>query len=314
MNLVNNNTHRDISIRNVQVYDPSALGGVRPLNAVSTAQDAIVSMEGIEIRRPTNEISDLIPGVTLTVRGVSDRPVRLQVEPDREGVKDAIISFVGNYNRLMAEINILTRNDDRIIDELTYLTREERAEYRERLGAFSGDSTLMQVRNTLMNIISNPYPTSAERDLALLAQLGIGTDVRFGGATGGFDAARPRGYLEIDEAVLDAAIASRLPAIKELFGSDTTGDLLVDTGVAFSVDALMRPYTETGGIVSLKTSTIDARISQETSRIQTLDRQLAAREADLRRQYGQMEGAYNRMEQMSTSLDRFSQQNSNTLR
>jgi len=41
-----------------------------------------------------------------------------------------------------------------------------------------------------------------------------------------------------------------------------------------------------------------------------MDQQLSAKEADLKKQYNQMEGAYNRMQQMSTSLDRFQQQNS----
>ena len=311
LNLVNNNTHRDVSIQNVMVYDPASLGGIKPLNPVSTAQDAIVSMEGIEIRRQGNEINDLVPGVTIVARGVSDRPVKLTIEPDRESVKGAIFDMIGNYNRLMSEINVLTRNDDRIIEQLSYLTKEEKDEYRQRLGAFSGDSTLMQMRNSLMSIINTPYPTSEEKELSLLTQIGIGTDVRRSGASGGFDASQLRGYLEIDEKVLDAAIASKLPAIKQLFASDTTGDLLADTGVAFHIDALTKPYSESGGIIALKTGNITSRIEQEKRRILTLDRQLASKEAELKRQYGQMESAYSRMEQMSSSLDRFQQQNSN---
>ena len=311
INLVNDNTHRDISMRNVQVFDPSAMGGIKPLNAVSTAQDAIVAMEGIEIRRPKNDINDLIPGVTVTVRGVSDRPVKLNVEPDREGVKDAIVTLVGNYNRLMAEINVLTRSDTQVIAELSYLTKEEQDDYKNRLGAFSGDSTLMQMRNNLLQIATAPYPTSEEQNLALLAQIGVGTDVRRGGASAGYDASRLRGYLEIDEKVLDAAIASKLPAIKELFGSDTSGDLLVDTGIAYSLDALTKPYAESNGLIALKTTTINSRVEQEKRRIETLDRQLASKEAQLKKQYGQMEGAYSRMEQMTNSLNNFQQQNSN---
>ena len=314
MDLANNNTHRDISVQNVQIYDPSTVGGIRPLNPVSTAQDAIISMEGIEIRRPKNEISDLVPGVTITARGASDRPVKLTVEPDRESVKEAIINFVGNYNRLMSEINVLTRRDDRILDQLSYLSKEERDEYRERLGAFQGDSTLQQIRNSMIRIVTTPYPTSEERELALLSQIGIGSDVRRSGASGGYDPNQLRGYLEIDEKALDAAIATKIPAIKQLFASDTTGDMLADTGIAFHMDALTRPYTEMGGIISMKTGSFNTRIAQEQRRIETLDRQLANKELELRRQYGLMEGAYSRMEQMGTSLDRFQQQNSNNNR
>ncbi|MDR1277191.1 MAG: flagellar filament capping protein FliD [Treponema sp.] len=310
INIENDNTHRNISLRNITILDPTAQGGVKARHAVSQAQDAVVSMEGIEIKRPSNSIDDLIPGVTLTVRGISERPVTLGIQPDREGVKNAIISLVGNYNRLMAEINVLTRNDDRIIEELSYLSADEQEAMRKRQGVFSGDSTLNQFKNTLQRTAASPYPTSQERDMALLTQIGVGTDVRRSGG-GSYDPSRLRGYLEIDEKALDEAISAKLPAIQQLFGSDTNGDLIVDSGLAYMIDTLAKPFVESGGLVSLKTGTIDSRISQDKRRIDTMERQLAAKEAALKLQYGQMEGAYNRMERMATSLDQFSQQNSN---
>jgi flagellar hook-associated protein 2 len=314
INVTNRNTHRDVSLRNIEVFDPSSVGGVKPLNAVSQAQDAIIAMEGIVIRRSSNNIDDLLPGVTLTVKAATEKPVKLNVEPDREGVKDAIIGLVGNYNRLMAEINILTRTDDKVIEELSYLSKDEQDDYRKRLGVFQADSTLSQFRSTLQRVTSAPYPTSMERDLALLTQIGIGTDVRRGGASAGYDPSRLRGYLEIDEKALDAAIAAKFAGIKELFGYDSNGDLLADTGVAYSLETMTKPYVETGGFVALKTGTVDNRIDQEKRRIDTLDRQLANKESALKIQYGQMESAYSRMEQMSGALDNFSQQNSSNNR
>ena len=307
LNIENNNTHREISIGNVEILDPTVLsGGLIPVNAISTARDAVITIEGIEITRPSNSIDDLIPGVTLNVRGVSERPVELNVGTNIEGVKDAIINFVGNYNRLMAEINVLTRRDDRIIDELTWLSREEAAEMRERLGVFSGDSSLNSLRNSLQRIVTSPFPTSMENELALLAQIGISSNAA--GGTG-FDQSRMRGYLEINERVLDAALENNMQAVRQLFASDTTGDMIMDTGVAFHIDALARPFVEIGGIISIRTNTIDSRIRQDTRRIETLDRQLAAREQELRIQYARMEAAFARMEQMNNSFDNFNQQN-----
>jgi flagellar hook-associated protein 2 len=311
MELINNNTHRTVSVRNIRFFDPEVTGGVKPRSPISAARDAVVVMDGIEIKRPSNKIDDLIPGVTLTVKNPSDYPVRLGVEPDRESIKEAVISLTGNYNRLMAELNVLTRNDDRLIEELSYLSPEEQADLRKRLGAFSGDSTLNQLKNNLQRAAAVPYPTSAERDLSMLVHLGIGTDVRRGGATSGYDVSRLRGYLEIDEKTLDAVLETRLPAVQQLFGNDTDGDLIVDSGIAYAIEGLAKPYMEIGGIIALKTGTIDSRISQEQRRIETMDRQLAAKEAGLKNQYGQMEGAYNRMERMSTSLDQFSQRTNN---
>jgi flagellar hook-associated protein 2 len=307
----NRNTHRDLSIRNIQIFNPEAPGGFRPRNPVSTAQDAFITMEGIEIQRDTNTIDDLIPGVTLNLRGPSAKPVTLGVEPDREGVKNSIITLVGNYNRLMAEMNVLTRNDARILDELSYLSEEERQEMQKRLGAFSGDSVLSQFKSSMQRAASMPYRTSGEeQDYILLAQIGISTDARRAGLGGGYDPARLRGYLEIDEKVLDAALETKLPMIQQLFGSDSDGDLIVDSGLGFTIENLSRPYVESGGFISLKTGALDSRITQDRRRIDTMDRQLAAKEAQLKMQYGQMEGAYNRMEQLSNSMENFSRQSS----
>jgi len=326
LNVENSNTHREVSIGKIEIFDPTATnGGLRALNPVSTARDAVITMEGIEITRPTNNIDDLIPGLTLNVRGVSERPVELSVRADLEGVKNAIISFVGNYNRLMAEINVLTtptrtgirdeygnfsrsERADRIVDELTYLTAEEAAEMKNRVGAFSGDSTLNNLKNNLMRSVTAPYPTDMERELAMLAQIGISTNA---GKITGYDISQLRGYLQIDEKILDAALENNMPAIKQLFANNTSGDVIMDTGIAVNVDTLVRPFTETGGIISLKSSTLDSRISQDERRIATLDRQLASKEAELKIQYSRMESAYARMEQMSTSLENFSQQNRN---
>ncbi|GHU92578.1 flagellar hook-associated protein 2 [Spirochaetia bacterium] len=314
IDLTNRNTHRDISIRNIEIFDPDAPTGLVPKNAISIAQDAIVNMDGIEIKRPTNTIDDLIPGVTITAKGSSDRPVVLGIQPDREQIKESIISLVGNYNRLIAEVNVVTRNDAQIIEELSYLSDDERTEMKKRQGAFSGDTTLNQFKSSLQRAATTPYLTQSEQDLALLAQIGIGTDVRRSGAGAGYDASRLRGYLEIDEKTLDGALETKLSAIQQIFGYDTDGDLIVDSGVAYAMDSLTKPYVESGGFISLKTGTIDSRISQDKRRIETMERQLAAKESALKVQYGQMEGAYSRMESMSNSLDNFSQQNSNNRR
>jgi len=304
--VINGNTHRDIALQNLRIYDSEANEGLRPLHAVSTAQDAVLSMDGIQVSRSSNTIDDLIPSVTLTLKGSSDRPVKINVEPDRQASKDAIIGLVANYNRLLADLNVLTRNDDKIIQELSYLSKDEQDEMKKKLGTMQGDSTLNTFKATLQRIATSSYPTSLERDMAMLAQIGISTDARKAGSSQGYDASRLRGYLEIDEKVLDQALQTKLPAIKELFGKDTDGDLIVDSGFAFSLDNLIRPYVQTGGIIALKTSGLDNRIGQEEKRIESLDKQLAAKEQSLKQQYGKMEGALNSMEKTSSSLDQFS--------
>ena len=304
----NDNTHRSVSIRNIQLFDPTPVGGdVRPLNPVSTARDAIVLMDGIEIQRPSNTIDDLLPGLTLNARAVSETPVTLDVEADTEAVKDAVITLVGNYNRLMAELNVLTRNDESVIRELTYLTDEERNELRGRLGVFSADNDLVRFRGRLQQIMTSSYSDSYGQE-HLLSSFGIMTDARRGG---GYDPTKMRGYLEINESAFDEALRTNMDTLKQLFGRDSDGDLIIDTGLAYTLNQTLQPYVEMGGIIAAKTSGLDSRISANDRRIETLDRQLTIKEQTLKTQYSELEGAYTRMERLSDSLEQFGRQTGN---
>lgn len=302
----NNNTHKDVLVRSARVLDPTEISGFRPSNPANTARDAVILMEGIEVIRPSNRIDDLVPGVTLNLHAASDKPVSLTVEPDRPAAKEAIITLVGNYNRVMAELNVLSRREDAVINELTYLSEDERKTYQERLGMFQGDSTLGQLRATLQRIMMDAYPTREGE--AVLAGFGISTNSQPGG---GFDSSRMRGYLEIEEKKLMDALQNEFHRVRDVFGRDTDNDLIIDAGAAFAMDSLIRPYVETGGIVSLKTRTIDGMISREQTTIANLDVQLARKEQDLKRRYGMMESALNQMESSSSAWDNFSRQQNN---
>ncbi len=300
----NGNTGRDVRVQGVRVYDPTEVAGLRPKNPVETARDSIVLMDGIEVTRPTNSISDLVPGLTLNLWNSSEKPVKLTVEPNRKGAKESLIALVGNYNRLMAELNILARPDEKILDEITYLDDDEKKKYVERLGLFQGDSTLSQLRTTLQRTMMDAYPTNSGSNL--LANFGISTDSR---RSGSYDASRLRGYIEIDEAKLDAALKENFNRIRDTMGYDTDGDLIIDSGAAFKIDNLAKAYVETGGIVQIRTRTIDDQITRQKRDIENLETQLVRKEDDLKRKYGMMESALGQMERSSGAWDNFNTQN-----
>jgi flagellar hook-associated protein 2 len=301
INVRNSNTQRRISIRNVELYDPTSRGDLRPVNAVSSAQDAILEVDGIRVVRPSNSVSDLIEGVTLELRGTSSRPLDINVEPNRESVKNAMIDLVFRYNQLLTEINILTRNEQAVVDEITYFTDDEREEALEQLGMLQGDSTLRNLKSRLQTVMMNAYPTDAGSAMTLLAQIGISTNAS--GPGGGFDASRLRGYLEINEQQLDAVLAQELGPLRQLFGSDTDSDQVVDTGVAFEIDTLTRPYVQVGGIVATRTGTIDSSIDRTEDRIERENDRLVDREIELRNDFGRMEGALNSLEENQRALE-----------
>lgn len=296
------NTHRKVSVESITVEDRASRGDVTPARAVSTAGNAVLKLEGIEIERSSNEIDDIIPGVTFNLRGPSDGPVEISIEPDKEQIKERLIQFVGTYNQLVTKLNILTSSNENVVNEIEYFTDEEREEALDQLGLFQGDSTFIQLKNRLQQIISAPYETSADNRLSMLSQIGISTNSS--GFGGGLDARRLRGYLEINEGVLDSTLDSDLvPAIRELFGRDSDGDLVVDTGLGYEADQYTTFYTRTGGLIATRISGINQRIQRADNDIEAMEVDLDRKEQQLRIKYGQMESALSTMEENSRALD-----------
>jgi flagellar hook-associated protein 2 len=303
----NVNTHRVVTVSQIRLYNPEARGDMEPKNPVATASDAVIEIDGIEVIRESNEIDDVIQGVSLNLRRPGDFPVEIDITPDREAVKNTIIEFVGYYNQLISQINIYTGRDESVVNELDYLSDDEREKALEQLGLFQGESSLTQMKTRMQRIMMDPYTTREGSELSLLAQAGISTNSAAGG---GLRASRLRGYLEIDEGALDTTLETRLQGVKDLFGYDSDGDLVVDQGAGFSIDEYIRPYVQTGGIITYKTSAIDGQIDRSDSRIESLERSLERKEQQLRREYGMMEGALRQMEDSSRALDSFNNQNS----
>lgn len=306
ISITNNNTHRNVSLRDLQIFDTQTRGDVAPVNAISTARDAIVAIEGIEVIRPGNSITDLVDGVTLDLRSPSTIPVEISVEPDRDSVTDSLIQFVFYYNELIREINILTRSERVIVDELTNLSTEERDEAIQKLGLMQGSLALNSLKTRLQRIMMDPYPTDAGRELTLLAQMGISSNES--GFGGGFEASRLRGYLEMNPQEVDSALRTHFESVRQLFGSDSDGDRAVDTGIAFNIDQYVRPYTQIGGIIATRTGNIDTSISSTQDRIDREEERLTRVEAQYRSDFAQMEAAMGRLQENQATFENLNSQ------
>ena len=135
----NKNTGTSYEISNITALDPVKDLGYGPKHPVSTADDAIIKYEGITITRPSNKIDDVVPEITLNVHDKTEKTATIAVKPDVDASKNAIIEFVGKYNQAVAELNILSQNKQEIIDELDYLTADEKEAEQKKLGLFQSD-------------------------------------------------------------------------------------------------------------------------------------------------------------------------------
>ena len=305
----NKNTGHKVFVSDMITYDPTVKTGYQPNNAISTAKDAVIKYEGITISRPTNDIDDVVPEITLHLHEKTEKTATLSVKPDTDASKQALIDFVGKYNQAVAEINILSQDKEDIINELEYLSDDEKEKEHEKLGMFLTEFSLTSIKSNMSNIISGDYRFSDSAEVTMLNQLGISTNAS--GFSGSYSQSRLRGYLEIDEKKLDSALENHLDDIKSLFGYDSDGDLIIDSGIAFKLDKQIGAYTQTGGILALKTSSLDTKIKSSEKRITTLENQLAETEANLRIKYGQMEGSLNSLEGQQNAISNFTKQQQN---
>ncbi len=299
----NRNTGEAIALSTFTVFDVKKNLGYDAVHPITKAGDAIIKYEGITINRPTNKIDDVIPHVTLNIYNPTEKTATIDIKPDKESAKDALIQFVGNYNQAIAEMNILSSNKPEIISELDYLTDDEQESARKRLGMFEGDFSINNGKTSMQNIISGNYRWSESATVTMLNQIGIST--RATGASGGYSAAQMRGYLEINEKKLDESLENNLDEIKNIFGYDSDGDLIIDSGIGFALDKQLSSWVQSGGIIANKTSTINGRIKASEQKIQRLETQLAGKEQQLRSKYGQMEGTLNSLNSQSNTISNF---------
>ncbi len=126
------------------------------------ADDAAINYNGIPITRSSNTVSDLIPGVTLTLSSKNvDSPATIKIGQDSEKVADRVSEFVDKYNELKS-----------IITELTAYDANDPA----NSGILLGDATLRTMNQQLRSMLSSVVPGLEGSSVRSLVDVGITTN------------------------------------------------------------------------------------------------------------------------------------------
>lgn len=182
---------------------------------VQGASDALLEIDGFFVSRPSNQITDLIPGMTITL----DKPgiTSITVARDREVAATAL-------STLTAEINAT----------LTLLTQQTaRGANGAERGALAGDIAAERLIATLRGMMAQPI-NGFGPNAVTMADLGL-TTLRDG--TFAFDRAQFNRSFDRNPALFDAAFSDRLT-------SDTPGITLSGTPPAeapFGSHEFLRP-------------------------------------------------------------------------
>lgn len=141
------------------------------------AQDAMITVDGIAVRRPTNTVDDLIPGLSLTLTATTAAPATVGASFDTTTARELMEGLVYEVNQLKSLLGDLTA----------------RGVAGAEAGGLAGDATAAALRLDLDRLVSAGLPGFGD-DLVYLSRLGVSTD--------------RSGTLRLDTATFDAAIAA----------------------------------------------------------------------------------------------------------
>lgn len=291
--LLNNSTNRDVIYSDFKIVDTSEPGGVKPKHVVQEPQNAIVEIDGVRIERDSNDIDDALKGVTLHLNSTSDKPVKLNIDYDYEKITKKIIDLIEKYNDALKYINEKTK-----ISATGSLTEKN------KVGILAGDITVESIKSKLQLIMMNPYPTDKGKELSLLAQIGISM-----GKSGSSWTDIKGGYLQVDEDKFIDAFKKYPDEIKQLFGSDTNKDMIVDNGVAYKLDKILNGYTSPNqGIITYKIKNTDNEIKNQDKKIEDWNEHLEEYRKNLERKFTVMQEALHDLERNKKSIENFNKQ------
>lgn len=202
--LTGTETGSTYSFSNITITDTSSPlygtnGDISDYTQIQVAQDAEIEFGAsspILITKNTNEINDLIPGVTINLKDITTSPVIIEVKPDTESIKTKIHNFVDAYNSLVNKIKTYSDYD---IDTDT-------------AGPLFGDAGINMLKESLYNLISTTVDIPGS-DLKNIFQLGIYLDTE--------------GKLEIRGFELDYILRTNFDDIKLLFSGDSSNQGLI---------------------------------------------------------------------------------------
>ncbi|WP_251953396.1 flagellar filament capping protein FliD [Salinibacter ruber] len=221
-------------------------------------------LNGLTFTRNSNEVTDAVDGVTISLEEKTDTTSSFEVSADEEGAKDAVQEFIDRYN----EVNKFLQNKTEVNPD-----SEER-------GAFANDGTFQRLEFQLRNDATRPVEGLPDR-LNTLKDIGI-------------EASRD-GTLELsDEDAFSSALQNDKEALKDLFsGSD---------GVATRLENRVDSYVEAGGVIDDREDVIDSSIDRIDGRIDRLDERLQRRQQQLRDRFAEVQSTIRSLASQQQSI------------
>lgn len=238
-------------------------------NVLQSAQDSIISYDGLTVTRSSNAINDVIDGATLNLVDTSASVVRLTVASDTSTLQSSIENVVGNYNDLNTLFGNLTDEDSGIT----------------LAGALSNDTSAVRflkdkIRDSLFGTSSTP-----SGGITSIRDLGVSVN--------------QYGTMTFSTTDYDSAVLTNYDDIVTMLTANTSGESLYSTsakGLAQDVATVLDEFTDADGLVSV-------RETNATSNLAAHEAELTALETRMDQVYQRYLRQFAAMETLMATLD-----------
>jgi flagellar hook-associated protein 2 len=231
----------------------------------TTAQDAHFKIDGLDVYRTTNSVSDAITGVTLSLTGVGT--TTLTVSKDSASAKSALDSFVKAYNDIAKQLR----------DATAYNASTKQA------SILTGDSGARSLQTALREMIGYSR-SSTGSNYSTLSDLGV--------------ALQRDGSLVFNSSKFETAMASSTTNVGDLLSSTSTNS----PGIAVRMTKTLDGILSSTGLLASRTEGINRSIADVGDQRERLARRLVQIEARYRKQFSALDTLVASMQKTSQYL------------
>lgn len=261
------------------------------MQVVTEAQDAKLRVDGSNYTHSSNDISDIITGVTLNLKAVSEKEgdsyksEQLTLTKDSSAIKKSLQDFVKQYNALLSTTNDAAKY---VPNDTSGLTDEDIAKPNSSNGALVGDSMLRGMVGDIRSTVNGVFGDSGA-DYASLADIGITIDAT-------------TGQMTLNDSKLDEAIADNPDQIANIFqdhnGQKGMANTLNDIIVSFIGDE----DSKIDGQIKSTTDSLDDQVKIVKGQIDKMQKLVDAQVERYRVQFQNQDATMSKMTSMSNAL------------
>jgi flagellar hook-associated protein 2 len=239
------------------------LGLSSPPNLQAT--NAVATVDGLRVERRTNEMADVIPGATLSLKAASQTNLDVVFNADAGSSTSMLQALLDKYNKLVTFIKAQSDIDPAA------------AKNGDKLGG----GIVKGIQRKLETMMSNEVNTTGT--IRTLRDLGVKL--------------QKDGSLKLDSAVLSAALAKDPTAVNAIFGKATTG-------LGDSINTYIKTQTDGAtGILISRRDGIDRTTKLLTKQAERLEDHLEAFRRKLNIQFQALENVMTGVNSTAKFLD-----------